>query len=369
MRILHLNPFYFPFAGGIERRMREVGHRHARRHDVHVLTALLKDTRATEDDEGVHVHRLPSKFFLQRFYNPPIVSTGGLGEAIRAIDPDVIDFHSRWSPGYANAYKRAKAARVFTYHNTYGEGSGVLGAISRINDRATRSFIAESERIVAVSRFLVDDLKAHGFPAQRISLVPNGVDRHALQATAKPSARGDPNLVVAVGRLVHLKGFDLLIRAMPLVDADVRLLICGEGPERPSLSRLARRLGVADRVDLPGWVPEPEKLGALSDCLAYVQPSRFEAFGLAALEALAMGAPGLAPRVGGLPEVVGDAGALVPAEDPKALAEAINRLHRDPDARARLAARTRERADDYSWDRVSADLLNVYADAVDGPKV
>ena len=369
MRILHLNPFYFPFAGGIERRIREVGRRHAKKHDVHVLTARLKGTTPSQTEHGIHVHRLPSKFFLQRFYNPPLVSTGGLADAIRAIKPDVIDLHSRWSPSYAEAYKNAKSARVFTYHNTYGEGSGLLGGLSLLNDRSTRPFISQSDRIVAISRFLVDDLVTHKFPADRIQLVPNGVDRTELQHTATPPDRPASNLVVAVGRMVRLKGFHLLVRALPSVDADVRLLICGEGPERPALQRLAKRLGVSDRVDLPGWVPEAQKLGILASCLAYAQPSHFEAFGLAALEALAMGAPVIATQIGGLPEVVGDAGLLVPPNDPSALAEAINRLHRDPSARARLAMNAPKRADNYSWDRVANDLANVYSEALGSPKV
>ncbi len=369
MRILHLNPFYFPFAGGIERRIREVGRRHAKRHDVHVLTAQLRGTSASDNDDGIQVHRLPSRFFLQRFYNPPLVSTNGLAHAIRRIRPDVIDFHSRWSASYAKAYKHAKAARVFTYHNTYGEGSGLLGVLSHLNDRATRPFIAQSDRIIAISQFLVEDLKAHRFPTSRVRLVPNGVDRVSLQAAAKPPEPSHRNVVVAVGRVVRLKGFDLLVRALPHLDADVRVLICGEGPERNPLKRLAKRLGVDHRIDLPGWVPEPEKLGILSHCLAYVQPSRFEAFGLAALEALAMGAPVIATRVGGLPEVVGDAGILVDPESPTALAAAINRLHRQPASRAALAKRTTERADVYSWDRVSADLLDVYREATESPKV
>lgn len=369
MRILHLNPFYFPFAGGIERRIREVGRRHAKRHEVHVLTAQLQDTATSDNDDGVQVHRLPSKFFLQRFYNPPLVSTNGLADAIRRIKPDVIDFHSRWSTSYAKAYKHAKAARVFTYHNTYGEGSGLLGALSHLNDRATRAFISQSERIIAISQFLVENLKQHGFPTGRVRLVPNGVDRTALQAIAKQAARSHRNVVVAVGRVVRLKGFDLLVRALPHLDADLRVLICGEGPERNALKRLAKRLGVEQRIDLPGWVPEPEKLGILSDCLAYVQPSRFEAFGLAALEALAMGAPVIATRLGGLPEVVGDAGILVDPESPTALAAAINRVHRQPDVRAALAHRTEERANVYSWDRVSADLVDVYREATESPKV
>jgi glycosyltransferase involved in cell wall biosynthesis len=362
MRILQLNPFYFPFAGGIERRMREMARRHARNHEVHVLTAKLEAPTGFEDD-GVQVHRLPSRFYLRRFYNPPLVSTRGLHDAIARIDPDVIDFHSRWSPSYKKAYERAQAGRVFTYHNTFGEGSGLLGAMSHLNDRATRGFIARSDRIVSISEFLTNNLKAHGFPLDRIRLVPNGVDRNAVRAEAVPSPRADPNLVVAVGRLVGLKGFDTLVRSVPLLDRKIRVLICGEGPERARLQRLAQVLGVADRVELAGWVPEAEKLGILQEALAFVHPARFEAFGLAVLEALAMDTPVVATSVGGLPEVVGEAGLLVPPDDPSALAKAINRIQTDGDLRARLKAAAAERCHRYALDRVAHELLDVYREA------
>lgn len=359
MRILHLNPFFLPYAGGIERRIREVGRRHARQHEVFVLTSRLQGTAPSETRDGIQVRRLPSRFRLRRFYNPPLVTTHGLQEAIRDIRPDVIDFHSRWSPSYARAYRRFAAGRVFTYHNSYGEGSGVLGWLSRLNDRRTRGYVAESDRIVCISRFIWDDLKAHGFPESRFELVPNGVDPEALRAQIQP-LRGAAPTLVAVGRLVHVKGFDVLLRALALLDREVRLVICGEGPERASLRRLAGRLGIDDRVDLPGWVEEPRKLGLIAASSALVHPSRFEAFGMAPLEALALGTPVIATHVGGLPELVGDAGLLVPPDDPQALAEAIRRVVADPSLRGDLHRRALQRARAYSWDRIADDLLRVY---------
>lgn len=367
MRILHLNPFFFPYAGGIERRILEVGRRHARHHEVFLLTSRLEGTAPSETRDGIQVRRLPSKFRLRRLYNPPLAASRRLEEAMRSIRPDVVDFHSRWSPSYARAYRRTGAARVFTYHNTYGEGSGVLGFLSRLNDRWTRSYVAESHRIVCISQFIWDNLKAHGFPAERFALVPNGVDPEALRAQSQPPRGAAPTLV-AVGRVVHVKGFDVLLHAMTRLDPGLRLVICGEGPQRGSLRRLAARLGIEGRVELPGWVEEPRKLGLIAASTAFVHPSRFEAFGLAPLEALALGTPVIATRVGGLPELVGDAGLLVPPEDPDALAEAIRRVIGDASLRASLQRRALERARGYSWDRIADGLLGVYEEALQAGK-
>lgn len=369
MRILHLNPFFFPYAGGIERRILEIGRRHARRHEVFLLTAQFPDTEPQEDVDGIHVTRLPSRFRLKRFYNPPLVSSPGLQQAIRLVRPDVIDLHFRWSPSYARAFSRARAAKVFTYHNTYGEGSGVLGLLSRINDAISRRYIRRAHRINCISRFIWDDLRSHGFPEDRFALVPNGVEPDALRKQAGPAPEGARDQIVAVGRMVRVKGFDTLVRALPYVDRRLGLTICGEGPERANLQRLAQALGVQDRVRLPGWVPEPEKLGLLSACAVFVHPARFEAFGLAPLEALAMGAPVITSTAGGLPEVVDEAGLLVPPDDPKALAHAITTLTNDDELRTKLQKAAPAQCAKYSWDAIALKQLRIYEQAIETSRV
>jgi glycosyltransferase involved in cell wall biosynthesis len=369
MRILHLNPFFFPYAGGIERRILEIGRRHARRHDVFLLTAQLEGTAEQEDVHGIHVTRLPSRLRLEERYNPPLVRTPGLVEAIRLVKPDVIDLHSRWAPSYAKAWKNSQAAKVFTYHNTYGEGSGALGLLSRINDWWTRRYIRRSDRINCISRFIWDDLKSHGFPEDRFALVPNGVDAAALRQLAAPTPPDAANRIVAVGRLVDVKGFDTIVRALPQIDPSIRLTICGQGPEREHLLSLAAQLGVQDRVDLPGWVPEDQKLGLLAGCLALIHPARFEAFGLAPLEALAMGAPVVAATTGGLPEVVGDAGLLVPPDDPGAIAHAVDQLRTDPELRNTLSHAGADQCAKYGWDAIALKQLKIYEQAMMNVKV
>jgi glycosyltransferase involved in cell wall biosynthesis len=117
---------------------------------------------------------------------------------------------------------------------------------------------------------------------------------------------------------------------------------------------------VSDRVEFTGRVSEERKLELLSRCKVFVMPSLFESYGLAVAEAMAWGKPVVASRVGGLPEVVGNAGIMVPPKDSTALASSLNKLLSDDDDRRVRGKRGREHIRRYSWDRVVDDLEIVY---------
>ncbi|WP_126975679.1 glycosyltransferase [Frigidibacter oleivorans] len=159
-------------------------------------------------------------------------------------------------------------------------------------------------------------------------------------AGAETGAAG-PVRLVAVGRLDRQKGFDLLIAAFARMHADrpARLTIFGEGPERAQLTALAHRLGVAEKVEMPGATDRPGGWIGAADLL--VVPSRFEGFPNVIAEAVVTGLPVVAfdcdygPR-----ELIrpGENGLLVPPEDVSALAAAMTRLAGDPALRRRMAA-------------------------------
>lgn len=190
--------------------------------------------------------------------------------------------------------------------------------------RGVRRALAPASRVVvAVSEAAARRVEG----AREVRVVHNGVDL----ARFGPHVGGDGRRVLALGRRVPQKGFDVLLRALP---ADMTLDVAGDGPfhvDHPRVRWLGRREDV------------PELL-ARADVLAV--PSRWEAFGIAAAEGLAAGVPVVASAVDGLPEVVGDAGLLVPPEDPVALGAALVRLRDAPALRRALGEAGRARARD-----------------------
>ena len=180
-----------------------------------------------------------------------------------------------------------------------------------------------------------------GFPAERVGWAPPPF--RALEPVERSEARralgvgGDRRLVGIIGRVsVKQKGHDVLLRALAELDPDVSLLVAGTGRDSDRVRALARSLGLAERVSLLGPVGRPELLYGAVDALAI--PSRFEGLPLVALEALSLGAPGVAAAVDGLADVW-PAKWLVPAGDAHALARALAELLEGD--RARLRDRTR----------------------------
>ena len=172
-------------------------------------------------------------------------------------------------------------------------------------------------------------------PAGSIRTIHNGVP--VRPALIHPPVRRDRFVLATAARLDHLKGLDVLLRALPGLH-EVDLLVYGDGPARRALTSLAEELAVADRVSFLGWRDDAlDEAARQAD--AFVLPSRLEAFPLTVLEAMSRGLPVVATDVGSTREaVVQDVtGMLVPPDDVDGLARAIRCL-RDPDRRRRLAA-------------------------------
>ena len=364
MRIVQLNPFYFPYAGGIERRIRAVSERLAARgHDVHIVTAQQPGTQAGATMEGkVTVHRLPSRFPLRRFYNPPMVATKGVAAAVEAIAPDVVDYHFRWSPSWNRAFRAMRVpGKVATIHNTYGEGTGPLVALSRLNDKLYLRTLRHAQRVLCVSDFVRQEFARHGAKLARMDVSYNAVDPPANEPVSSQETLAPKPYAVAVCRMVPLKGLDLLLEAWPQVH-ELDLVLVGDGPHRAKLAQRAERLGLRGRVRFTGWVSEDEKVRLLRGAIVYLHPSRFEAFGLSILEAMAEGAPVVCSDAGGIPEAVGSAGPLL-RRDAALWTTAINRLADDPAAVAAARQASLAQAKRFDWDRIVDGIEAAYASA------
>lgn len=214
-----------------------------------------------------------------------------------------------------------------------------------------RLLYPRADAIVAVAHGIKRDLmESFGVPAHKIVVIYNPIDGQSIRARAAEPvdhpwfSKQEQHLIVAVGRLVKLKGFDLLIRAMAQLSVPTRLVIIGDGEERSSLERLIASLGLADRVALLGFQENPWKYMARADL--FVLSSLTEGMPNVIGEAMALGLPIVATDCSpGVREYLDDgrAGLLVPPGDPRALAEGIQRLLLDESLRQELAWRGRER--------------------------
>ena len=159
-------------------------------------------------------------------------------------------------------------------------------------------------------------------------------------------------------------------RAGPAIGEQCPLVIAGRLPERdtpfaPDPRRLAREQGLDERwVHFIGFVDEADKPALYRGAVAFIFPSRYEGFGLPPLEALACGTPVVGSDVSSIPEVVGDAGVLLPPDDAEGMAGALIRLATDDGFRAELSRRALAQAARFSWERTARETLAAYRDAV-----
>jgi glycosyltransferase involved in cell wall biosynthesis len=169
-----------------------------------------------------------------------------------------------------------------------------------------------------------------------------------------------------VGRLVSVKGADIAIEALQNLrqeGIDTTLTICGDGPERDSLKDQVCRAGLKDCVSFKGWTGPEDLARYYRQSQVFIVPSRYEPFGIVALEAIASGCPVVAAQTGGLPEAVGDCGILVAPGDAQELADGIERALQ-PDVRKTLRSSMPAHVDRHRIDRIATDYLHLLRQVV-----
>ncbi|MGE0309847.1 MAG: glycosyltransferase, partial [Acidimicrobiia bacterium] len=196
----------------------------------------------------------------------------------------------------------------------------------------------------------------------RGSEVYNGVSLAEFDSSV-PEIRDRPYLL-AIGRHVEQKGFDVLIDAFARSNGPLThdLVIAGDGPARPDLESLAAQLGCQHAVHFAGRTSRDRTASLFRGCDVFVLPSRHEPMGIVNLEAMASHRPVIATRVGGVPELVidGVTGVLVPPADADALRVAIDLMLADTERGVALGAAGRARARSFDWPAIAAEYETVY---------
>lgn len=215
------------------------------------------------------------------------------------------------------------------------------------------------DHVVCFSQRMADEF-AVLVPGTPVTYIPTGVDLDAFS----PQAVARKPQIIAVGRLVWQKAYDDLLKAFARVVAvfpNYRLVIAGTGPLEQDLRQLAKDLSIDQQVDWVGSVPQDRLRVMLRESQLFVMSSVSEGFAKALVEALACGLPVVATDVGGAKEAVIGAGAVVPAKDPAAFADAVCELLGDADKRSSAAASAVIASKRYGWSVVVRQYEDLYA--------
>lgn len=338
--------------------------------DVEIVLFGLRSLREAHPDlvERFETHTLPVPGGVKPLR--VLAEHTWLPLAVRRHHIDVLHDAGGTSPG------RVGAPRVLTVHDIQPlEIPRNFGWVKVVYLKwAVPRAVAAATRVMVPSEFvrnrLVDRLGADG---DRIDVVPWSVPP-VMEGTPIASVRARygiiGSIVLVAGITYPHKDHVVAVQAMRhLVDRHKEttlVLIGGEGPAEQQVVDEIERQGIADRVVRTGRVPEPVVASLFRHAVVLVVPSRYEGFGIPALEAMAVGTPVIVADAGSLPEVVGAAGAVVPVGDDAQLAVELHRILSDPEHAAAMADAGRARAAEFSPARTADAMLAAYRSAAVG---
>ena len=245
------------------------------------------------------------------------------------------------------------ARRPYVVHVHASNFDGYYRQAARWEQRLVRRTLSSAALAIAVSPSWEERLRA--LAPCRTTAIPNPVPIPSQPADLNSS----PARIVSLGRLGVRKGSRTIVRALAILGdrhPDARLVLAGDG-DLSSVHDEARRLGVSDRVDLPGWIGPEERARTLLTASVFTLPSRDEGLPVALLEAMAYGLPAVVSPVGGIPDAFEDGrhGYFVPPDDPDALADRLGALLGDPERARRMGTQARADAEArYATDIVAA---------------
>ena len=330
--------------------------------------ARMAATPATERREGIEV-RYPRYPMLPRIgmgLQPQAMAQAGLREARDMLadgeDIDLIDAHYLYPDGVAAASLARQLRRPFVV-SARGSDVNVIGQMPGPRARIVRA-IEQSAGVIAVSAALRSALIGMGVPAERITVLRNGVDTELFRPVDRSEARRelglptDARIIVSVGNLVQGKRNDLALEAAGTIDG-VHIVFVGRGSEHGRLERLARERSMSARVWFFDEMPQARLRFVYSAADVLVLASEREGWPNVLLESAACGTPVVAFNIGGVPEILTDraAGTIVRGEqNATRLAEAVRALldHGPAPADVRAAAIR------FSWEPVLDAQLALY---------
>jgi rhamnosyl/mannosyltransferase len=364
---MHIGKYYPPHMGGIEVHLRQLVRLQVQTCSVRVLVANDGIRTVKEKKDGAELLRLGC---LGTISSMPICPT--LPWHVRGATADIIHMHTP-NPGAAFAYvvSGCRIPLVITHHSDT-TGRKIL---RRVSDPFVRAAMHRASRIIVTTRRYADTSGELELYRDKIEIVPNWIDSPDFEEVEEEAVRDihlryGPHFVIAIGRLVPFKGFEILIRAMQNVRGN--LVLVGEGPLRAQLEEIARENNLLGRIFFAGTIDNSQIKNylAAADVLAMPSIHRAESFGIVQLEAMAAGIPVVNTSIeSGVSDVSldGITGITVPPSDPSSLATALNSLLSAPELRQRMGQAGKARVrDEFSVERGHERTMRIYDEVLKG---
>ncbi len=317
------------------------------------MCTLFKRMAGLERDYlGKYLKMSPSRSYLNGRHMTSLSYVHYLRKEIERHDTDLFHFHQR--PEYL-VYTRPEKPVIMHLHNR-------VEGLTKSYPLFPEFFegIGMADMVVTVSKDLYRYYLKKGVPKSKLELVYNGVDVERYVPKKKPPG----TRLLFVGNFVPRKGIIYLIRAFRDIRKEfpeAELQIAGRRNEKSEYVRQARKEST-DGVTFIDVLNENELIRYFQEATMLVHPAVYEAFGMTLVEAMACGTPVVATKVGGIPEVIEDAGVLIKPESPDSITKAVTGLLRDRRKLESLAKKGRSRAEKkFSWENVADRLSSLYS--------
>jgi len=375
MKILQVIQFFCPQRGGTVNYVYNLTrHLQQRGHQVSIFTTDDKfDPGFAGSVSPARVVPFSGHLGLLR-YSPSM--RAALAEEISKYD--VVHLNNYWSYQNIIAASQALKNNVPYVLSPHGSLPIMMRGYARkylFEQFFGNRIIKNAARIIAVSDMECDQVKKRNIRPDKISVIPNAVDRSAVRSVRKGSfrkrfdIRDDEKIILFLGRIHRIKGIDLLINAFAELAkkrSDVRLVLVG--PDENYLDQINRQidsLNVMDRIIFTGSLYDDDKYLAFADADIYVLPSRYEIFAISVLEACACGTPVIVTENQGIASYIrGRAGEVIPFSRDDLL-RAMEKLLSDEDLRARYGRNGKKMVEDlFTWDKIIDKYERIYKEVM-----
>jgi len=341
-------------------------------------TFLLKKTEVETHFGKVKVFRVPASYIPKTTY--PIAPK--LIPLLLKENPDIIHAHGYQvftTDAALTVSKIKKIPLVLTLH-------GFPRGFDKLTHRAYFNLIGKetlkrAKKIISVSRMVAHEFRVIGVPKEKIAIVPNGVDLEEYKQLPtgdlfrkRLDIKENEKVVLTVGRLEKIKGFQYLIKALPSIIKEVgstKLVLAGpDFNYGATLKKLTEETNVQDHVIFYGPINGKEKFEAFSAANIVAVPSLYEGFGMLLLEAMAAGKPLVATNTGAAPEIIqnGKNGILAASGNVEDLAGKIIKLLSDDQLMYLISQESRKTVEAFNWEKISEQIHKLYIDCLSSAK-